>query len=90
MKKDYNKAIEWYLKSSEGGSIKVMYELGIFYQYENEYGYGVIKNEKKAFELYLKSAKGRYKRALFKVGYCYQYENCTFGDKDKLKLLNFI
>jgi TPR repeat protein len=83
MKKDYNKAIEWYLKSSEGGNIKAMYELGIFYQYGNEYGYGVIKNEKKAFELYLKSAEGGYKRALFKVGNCYQYGNCTFEDKNK-------
>ena len=53
IKRDYNKAIEWYSKSSSGGNIRAVYKLGIYY----DYGYGVTKDEKKAFEIYLKSAK---------------------------------
>ncbi|GBB88415.1 hypothetical protein RclHR1_00150011 [Rhizophagus clarus] len=75
VEKNYNKAFEWYSKSSEGGNIKAMYKLGILY----ECGYGVIKDKKKAFKWYLKSAKGGYKLALYKVGYCCYYGKCTFN-----------
>jgi TPR repeat protein len=79
IKKDYNKAIEWYSKSSEGGNIKAMYALGCCYEYE----YGVMKDERKAFELYLKSAEGGYKHALNELGGCYYNGNCTFKNKNK-------
>ncbi|CAB4491075.1 unnamed protein product [Rhizophagus irregularis] len=57
IKRDYNKAIEWYSKSSSGGNIKAMYMLGNCY-YDNN-------DKKKAFELYLKSAIGGYNIASF-------------------------
>ncbi|RIA81847.1 hypothetical protein C1645_836295 [Glomus cerebriforme] len=66
---DYNKAIEWYSKSSKGGNFRAMYALGYCY----EYGRGVNKYEEKAFEFYLKSAEGGNKHALSRLGnlYCY-------------------
>ncbi|CAB4494969.1 uncharacterized protein OCT59_008795 [Rhizophagus irregularis] len=81
IKQDYNKAIEWYSKSSEGGNIKAMFELGVCY----EHGYyEVIKDEKKAFKFYLKSAEGGYKWALYRVGNCYHFGECsTFIDEYK-------
>ncbi|CAG8684717.1 14622_t:CDS:2 [Rhizophagus irregularis] len=75
IKQDYNKAIEWYSKSSEGGNIKAMFELGVCY----EHGYyEVIKDEKKAFKFYLKSAEGGYKWALYRVGNCYHFGECKY------------
>ncbi|PKK60208.1 HCP-like protein [Rhizophagus irregularis] len=73
--------IEWYSKSSEGGNIKAMFELGVCY----EHGYyEVIKDEKKAFKFYLKSAEGGYKWALYRVGNCYHFGECsTFIDEYK-------
>jgi TPR repeat protein len=79
IKQDYNKAIEWYSKSSEGGNIRAIYKLGICYYY----GYGVKKDEKKAFELYLKSAKGGYNHALCSVGNCYYYGHGISKDRNK-------
>uniref|UniRef100_U9TMG8 HCP-like protein n=1 Tax=Rhizophagus irregularis (strain DAOM 181602 / DAOM 197198 / MUCL 43194) TaxID=747089 RepID=U9TMG8_RHIID len=67
IKRDYNKAIEWYVKSSEGGNIKAIYKLGSFYYF----GHNLIKDEKIAFELYLHSAEGGYYEALNTVGNCY-------------------
>ncbi|EXX63915.1 uncharacterized protein OCT59_008789 [Rhizophagus irregularis] len=78
-KLDYSKAVEWYSKSSEGGNIKAMFELGICYEYGDE----DIRDEKKAFNLYLKSAEGGYRRALYELGNCYHYGRCTFKDEDK-------
>ncbi|GBB84521.1 hypothetical protein RclHR1_01110006 [Rhizophagus clarus] len=83
VKKNHNKVIEWYSKSSEGGNIKAMYDLGCCYKY----GYGVAKNKKKAFELYLKSAEGGYKYALYELGNCYHYGKCIF--KDEIKAFEF-
>jgi TPR repeat protein len=67
IKRDYNKAIEWYARSSEGGNIKAIYKLGRFYFL----GHNLIKDEKIAFELYLNSAEGGYNEALNTVGNCY-------------------
>ncbi|GBB89241.1 hypothetical protein RclHR1_15920003 [Rhizophagus clarus] len=72
--RDYNKAIEWYSKSSSGGNIKATYMLGNCY-YDND--------KKKAFELYLKSAKGGYNIASFMVGNCYHYGNGIIKDEYK-------
>jgi TPR repeat protein len=78
IKHDYNKAIEWYSKSSsEGRNIRAFYSLG--YCHDD-------KDKKKAFELYLKSAKGGYKHALHMVGNYYYYgtyENGILEDKSK-------
>ncbi|GBC27612.2 Sel1 repeat family protein [Rhizophagus irregularis DAOM 181602=DAOM 197198] len=66
IKKDYNKAIEWYSKSSSGGNIKAMYMLGGYniasFMVGNcyHYGNGILKDEYQAFEWYLKSAKKGY------------------------------
>jgi len=66
-KQDYNKAVEWYSRSSKGGNFKAIYKLGCCY----DFGYGVKEDENKAFELYLKSAEGGYKEAFKDVGDCY-------------------
>ncbi|CAB4391866.1 unnamed protein product [Rhizophagus irregularis] len=79
IKKDYDKAIEWYTKSSEGGNIKATYSLGVCYNF----GLGIKKEEKKAFELFLKSAEGGYKYALNVVGYCYYNGYGILKDENK-------
>ncbi|RIA80425.1 hypothetical protein C1645_838719 [Glomus cerebriforme] len=76
IKKDINKAFEWYKKSSERGNISAMYELGHCYCYEH-------KDEKKAFEFYLKSAEGGDKYALCKVGDYYYYGRSILKDEIK-------
>ncbi|GBC03074.1 hypothetical protein RclHR1_04980019 [Rhizophagus clarus] len=77
IKHDYNKAVEWYSKSSEGSNIRAFYSLG--YCHDD-------RDKKKAFELYLKSAKKGYKHALYMVGNYYYYgtyENDILEDKNK-------
>jgi TPR repeat protein len=82
-KGDFNKAIEWYSKSSEGGNIKAMYMLA--YCYAN--GYGIKKDKRKSFELYLKSAEGGYKNALWILGDEYYHGYNIL--KDKIKAFGF-
>ncbi|CAB4402053.1 unnamed protein product [Rhizophagus irregularis] len=74
IKYDYNKAIEWYSKSSEGRNIIATYSLGYCYDH---------RDKMKALELYLKSAEGGYKHALHMVGNYYYYGYGILEDKNK-------
>ncbi|RIA81198.1 hypothetical protein C1645_837380 [Glomus cerebriforme] len=74
--RDYNKAIEWYSKSSEGGNILAMNRLGFCYSF----GHGIKVDYKKAFEFYLKSAEGGFKYAPYNVGNCYHDGRGVFQD----------
>ena len=51
--KDYEQAMNHFIKSLDAGSIKVMNEIGFMYQY----GYGVLKNKSEAVKWYRRSAE---------------------------------
>ncbi|RIA85206.1 hypothetical protein C1645_858079 [Glomus cerebriforme] len=79
IKQNFDKATEWYTKSSGGGNIRAMFMLGVCYYY----GLGVIEDENKSFEFYLKSAEGGYKDASYFVGNCYHHGRSILKDERK-------
>jgi len=75
--KDYNKAIEWYLKI-EDKDPEIQATLGAIYTFG---GYGLQKNEEKAFEWYKKSMQNGSMTGTYNVGSSYLYgrgvpQNC--------------
>ena len=53
VRKNYKKAVEWYIKAAEHGVPEAMYNLVCFY----EYGHGVKKDSAKALEWCIKAAE---------------------------------
>jgi TPR repeat protein len=65
---DYNKAFEWYTKSSEQENSAAMNNLGVRYKK----GEGCDQNQTKAVELYEKSANLGCSGGMFNLGMCYK------------------
>ena len=79
--RDYNKAIEWYTKSSEQGNSRAMNNLG----YCCYYGQGCDQNMAKAFEWYEKSIRLGNSWAMCNVGACYHYGQGVTKDLNKAR-----
>ncbi|CAI2170833.1 15749_t:CDS:2 [Funneliformis geosporum] len=69
IKKDINKAFEWYNKSAEQEYSNAQNDLGYFY----EKGICIQKNEEKAFYWYQKSANNKNNIAQCNLAICYRY-----------------
>ena len=67
--KDYNKAVEWFLKAAEQGNVDAQYYLGECYYY----GRGITKDYDKAVTWYKKAAKTGYAAAQNNLGECYYF-----------------
>lgn len=69
VKKSYERAIKWYRKAADQGSIPAQYYLGRMYQY----GWGVDLSDTKAVNCYRLAANQGYAPAQFSLGQSYQY-----------------
>jgi len=67
VKKSYKKAMRWYTKASENGSIQAKSKIGFMYFK----GWGVRKNNKKSFEWFMKAAMQGDERSQSIVGSSY-------------------
>ena len=63
--KNYEKALEWFLKGANQGNAYLQYRVGEMY-YE---GQGTVKNYKKALEWFQKAADQGYEDAQSKLAY---------------------
>ena len=62
------KALYWYHKAAEQGSIQAQCDVGFLYQY----GEGISKDVTKAVKWYRKAAEEDNRFALYYLGLCYQ------------------
>lgn len=83
VEQNYQKAIEYYKKAAELGSVDALKELGVMYGE----GIGVEQDYKKAFEYYEQAAKRGNAVALNNLGYMYQHGEGVEQDFEKAKKL---
>lgn len=77
--RDYEKAVEYFQKSSDGGYWRSDNSLGLRYQK----GQGVEQSDVKAFEYYKKSADAGYVHALHRLGQMYENGQGVEEDNEK-------
>ena len=72
VKKNYKKAVDWFIKSIDNNGHPAAYWL-LGYCYSN--GYGVSKDKPRAIELYKKASEFNIKEAQYNLGLLYLYGN---------------
>ena len=81
IEQDYEKAMKWYMKAAEKGSIDALNDIGYGYYY----GYGVDKDYKEAVRWFRKGAMKGNLNAQHWLGYCYLNGNGVIKDLDEAK-----
>ncbi|KAI8601838.1 kinase-like domain-containing protein, partial [Dissophora ornata] len=67
LKKNYAKALDWYLKADDAGEVDAKHAIGTMYGK----GHGVVKDFGKAIEWYLKASDAGHPQAKFEIGNIY-------------------
>lgn len=68
VKKDYKKALAWYMKSAERGNETAMNNVGVCHRG----GFGVPMNKDVAYEWFKKSADSGYEEGMVNLGLCFE------------------
>ena len=79
VKKDENKAFEWFQRSASKGNLKGITNLGACYMI----GLGVDIDQEKAFNIFHSAAKKKYSQAAYYLGICYYNGIGTKRDLDE-------